>query len=81
MHKPHLYLRLRLYFSLRAEEMMSQGEVMHLRGLSHQVNPIPIALTFSSLFLCKEQADPSATRSSTEHILAIVFSKKSSIKS
>lgn len=37
-------------------------EVMHLHGLSHQVNPIPVALTFSSLFLCKEQADPSATR-------------------
>lgn len=52
------------------------GEVMHLHGLSHQVNPIPVALTFSSLFLRKEQADPSATRSSTEYILAIVFSMK-----
>lgn len=52
------------------------GEVTHSHGLSHQVNPIAAALTFSSLFLRKKQADPSATWSSTEHILAIVFGMK-----
>lgn len=51
-------------------------EVTRSHGLSLQVNHITAALTFSSLFLRKEQADPSATRSSTQHILAIVSTMK-----
>ncbi len=35
-------------------------EVTRSHGLSHKVNPITAAMTFSSLLLRKEQADPSA---------------------